>query len=267
MYRRNRKVVGGRSYLRYNPDNLEQALEDVANGATFAAASRKNFPRSTLQDKWYGRHGKPVGHPTVLNRMEEAVIVDTINELVKWSYPLSKLDLRLIIKGYLDKQGKTTCLKDNMPGKDFIEYFMSRHNLSQRLATNISRSRASVSREVVTDFFNNVQEKLESTPPNQIFNFDETNVTDDPGAKKVVVLRGTKRVERVMEHSKVAISLMFCISASGDILPPFVFYKTENLYETWCEGGPPGSKYDVQRQVGLIPVHLNSGFAKFFSLM
>ena len=61
------------------------------------------------------------------------------------------------------------------------------------------------------------------------------------------VLRGTKRVERVMEHSKVAISLMLCISASGDILPPFVVYKAENLYGNWCNGGPAGSRYDVTK--------------------
>ena len=96
-------------------------------------------------------------------------------------------------------------------------------------------------------FFENAKEKLENMQPEKIFNFDETNLTDDPGAKKVVVLRGTKRVERVMEHSKVAISLMFCISASDDILPPFVVYKAENLYGYWCNGGPAGFRYNVKK--------------------
>ena len=33
-------------------------------------------------------------------------------------------------------------------------------------------------------------------------------VTDNPGAKTVIVRRGTKRVENVSEYSKVAISIM-----------------------------------------------------------
>ena len=99
---------------------------------------------------------------------------------------------------------------------------------------------------MVTEFFENAREKLENMQPEKIFNFDETILTDDPGAKKVVVLIGTKRVERVMELSKVAISLI-CISASGDILHLFVVYKAENLYGNWCNGGPTGSRYDVTK--------------------
>ena len=54
---------------------------------------------------------------------------------------------------------------DNMPGDDFMNSFMLRNNLTQRLATNISHSRAAVSPEMVTEFFENAKEKLENMQP------------------------------------------------------------------------------------------------------
>ena len=70
-------------------------------------------------------------------------------------------------------------------------------------------------------------------------------MTDDPGAKQVVVRRDLHRVERKQEHSKQATSVMFSGSASGQYLPPMVVYKAQNLYSGWTEGGPRDSVYDA----------------------
>lgn len=37
---------------------------------------------------------------------------------------------------------------------------------------------------------------------------------------------------------------MFCGSASGRILPPYVVYKAENVYDMWVLGGPKGARYN-----------------------
>lgn len=78
----------------------------------------------------------------------------------------------------------------------------------------------------------------------QVFNYDETNFTDDTETKKVLVRRGTKRVERVQEHSRSAISVMVCGCANGILLPPIVVYKASNIYENWTVDGPPGTIYN-----------------------
>ncbi|KAJ8913752.1 hypothetical protein NQ315_002432 [Exocentrus adspersus] len=93
----------------------------------------------------------------------------------------------------------------------------------------IKRSRASVEREDILIFFANINE-VDAQDFN-IYNYDETNVTDDPGAKKMIVPRNTK------------ISIMVCGNATGDLLPPMVVYTSGNLYEYWTEGGPSGTKY------------------------
>ena len=44
-----------------------------------------------------------------------------------------------------------------------------------------------------------------------IWNYDETNLRDDPGARKNVMKRDTKCPEKVMDSSKVAFSVMFLL--------------------------------------------------------
>ncbi|KAB0790078.1 hypothetical protein PPYR_15602, partial [Photinus pyralis] len=68
-------------------------------------------------------------------------------------------------------------------------------NFSNRLATNIKRQRSSVGPPEIVEFFNNIRDDL-------TVNYDGTNITDDPEAKKALVPRGRKRVERVQEHSQ-----------------------------------------------------------------
>lgn len=36
---------------------------------------------------------------------------------------------------------------------------------------------------------------------------------------------------------------MFCASATGELLPPYVVYKGKNVYPSWCQGGPKGAVY------------------------
>lgn len=40
---------------------------------------------------------------------------------------------------------------------------------------------------------------------------------------------------------------MFAGSASGIILPPFVVYKAEHVYDLWVQGGPPGARYSCSK--------------------
>lgn len=249
MARTYKKKIGGRKHTTYDPKIISAALKDIEKGMSVSAAGRKHgIRRETLRDKSSGKHMKKSGGQTALTKEEEVMFVKVIKQLSEWSFPLTKMDIRLLVKNYLNKKGKNVrVFKNNLPGVDFVNGFMKRNNLTQRLATNIVRSRASVSREDVSKFFENIKATLKNACPNNIFNFDETNFSDDPGAKKVVVLRGCKRVERIMEHYKMAVSLMFCISAAGDILPPFVVYKGKHLYENWCTGGPAGAHYSVSK--------------------
>lgn len=68
-------------------------------------------------------------------------------------------------------------------------------------------------------------------PASNILNFDETNLSDDPGSQKCLFRRGMKYPERVMNTSETLISVMFAISGSGSVLPPYTVCKAERLYD------------------------------------
>jgi len=106
--------------------------------------------------------------------------------------------------------------------------------LTNRFAENIKRSRAAVDERTTNEFFDNLTTTLDGDiPPENVGNFDETNFTDDPGSKRVIVRRACRRPERVMDTSKPFTSVMMAASGDGVLLPTFTVYKAQNLYPTW----------------------------------
>ena len=101
--------------------------------------------------------------------------------------------------------------KDNMPGKEWVVSFLSCHKeqlLRPCIRESIKRARAGVTPEVINSFFDNVTvtDTLTDVPLSNIMNYDETNLTDDPGRKRVIVIKGYKHPERVMNSSKSSVS-------------------------------------------------------------
>lgn len=86
---------------------------------------------------------------------------------------------------------------------------------------------AEVNEDIINNYFNELELLFEGIAATHIFNYDETDITDDPGAKHVVVRRARKRVQQKTRHSKSLISVMFAGSAAGKFLPPMVVYKSE----------------------------------------
>ncbi len=152
------------------------------------------------------------------------------------------------MKSYLDKKGAQTRFKDNLPTRRFVESFLKRHpTFTFRKANPIKRSRAMLSREEVSKLFKNFEVSVAGIPPENIYNFDETNLRDDPGVKKCIFKKGTKYCGKVQNTSKQAISVMMCGPAKWPMVPPMVAYKAQNLYTSWCERGPKGAVYTCSK--------------------
>ena len=79
-------------------------------------------------------------------------------------------------------------------------------------------ARAEVSEEIISAYFDNLEQSLNEVPPENIFNYDETNVADDPRSKTVIVRRGQNQIEKKTQHSKTSTSIMFCGNAAGEFL-------------------------------------------------
>ncbi len=157
----------------------------------------------------------------------------------EWGFPLTSRNLCYLIKAYLDGQGRTTRFVDNKPGPDFVKGYLKRHpRLAVRTANLIKRSRAELSKKIVDDFFDRYERVAAGIPKTHVFNCDETNLREHQGNHKALFRRGVKYAELVRDHTKNSTSVMFCGSAAGEMLPPYVVYKGANVYEAWSQRGP-----------------------------
>ncbi|XP_012563137.1 uncharacterized protein LOC105847861 [Hydra vulgaris] len=269
MPRNPKKKLGSRKYKDYTDETLKIAVEEVKKGSSLRKIAEKfAISRFALTAAQKGKVNK-CGRPPVLNSEEERRLLESISMAGEWGFPLTALDIRLIVKGYLDRCGRNEVrFKNNMPGVDFIDSFLKRNSkdLSKRLGQNIKRSRAAISRDIVNNYFNELEKTLKDVDPSMIVNYDETNMTDDPGRKQVIARRGSRHPERIVDSSNSSTSLMFSGSASGMLLPPYITYKAAHLYDSWTENGPAGSrlalpyfkKFDSDAKKVLIGDNLSS---------
>lgn len=188
------------------------------------------------------------GHPTVFSALEESIFVDYLCLISEWGFPIDSFGLRKLAKGYLDSNGREVhTFKNNIPGRDWALAFLKRHEkiLSQRMCQNIKYARAVTTKEDLTTYFDHLHTSgVQTIPPGNILNYDETNMVDDPKSKKMIFKRSAKRSERVMNFTKSATSVMFGCTDDGQLLPPYVVYKAEGMWSTWTIGGPPGTRYN-----------------------
>ena len=145
----------------------------------------------------------------------------------------------MVVVAYLTREHKTIArFKDNKPGDHWASSLTQRWNLTNRIASNNQHEQARVMKEEPKSYF--ITWKLS---PSKIGNYDETNVRDNPGAKKVLIKRRTKYPEHVIDSSKASYSLTFSGNAEGSIPPLHTVYKSVHLYNSWVKNGPQGAHY------------------------
>ena len=248
--RKRRKI--GRPYKPYSELTMEQCLKDIKDKklSTRKASVEYGIPRSSIILKMKAIKDNNVALPRrscIFTTEEEESFVQHAIKMSEFGFPISSYDLRCIVKMYLDSCGRQeTRFVGNFPGKRWAESYVQRHNdaLSQRFATNIKRARAAINEAVINSYFDNLEKELENIVPENIYNYDETNLVDDPGKKKILAKRGCKYPESIKNSSKASLSIMMCGNAAGEMCPPYVNYKAEKMWDTWTEGGPLVARYN-----------------------
>ena len=178
------------------------------------------------------------------------MIVNHLIVVGEWGFPFTSLDLCLLVKSYLDMSnqsiGKFT---ENLPGKEWARSFIKHHKkeIHPRLCQNIKTKRAEMNKEDLEKYFEkyfeNLNNVLDEVPSENILNYDETNLSDNPGQEKLIFKQGKKYPEHVMNCTKGSTSIMFSGTASGKLLPVYVVYKVINMWNTWTVGGPEGARF------------------------
>ena len=75
-----------------------------------------------------------------------------------------------------------------------------------RITSPIKRAKGEVSPEIVEDFFARYEVTAAGIPPENVFNYDESNLTNNPGKSKALFKQGKKYCERVQDYTKSSIS-------------------------------------------------------------
>ncbi|KAJ8926240.1 hypothetical protein NQ314_021404 [Rhamnusium bicolor] len=65
-----------------------------------------------------------------------------------------------------------------------------------------------------------------------------------PRFKYSIYLSGTKYPEMNINFPKSATSIMFAATAAGTLMPLYVVYKSDRIYDQGVIGGPPGTIYN-----------------------
>jgi hypothetical protein len=115
--------------------------------------------------------------------VEKKAFASHIHKISEYGFPADKLDLRFIVKVYLTKQGIIVkSFQENLPGRDWMKLFLKRHpDLTVHFAANIKKVRVGVSENIISDYIDNLEDLIENVPPENIYFYNETNLSDDPG--------------------------------------------------------------------------------------
>ena len=81
--------------------------------------------------------------------------------------------------------------------------------------------------------------------PNQIYSVDKTGMPLDHRHPKTVTTRGQRKIRCRASGNKFQITVIACVSAVGQVIPPFVIFDSKSLNQQWTTGEVPGSIYGL----------------------
>ncbi|KAK9729901.1 CENP-B N-terminal DNA-binding domain [Popillia japonica] len=169
MPRTYKRKLGARKYKDYSTENVETALTKIVDEgwSLRRAAAHYKIPFGTLNNKYYSRYTKKNGGQKVFSDNAERSFLNAACICGDWGFPLTITDLRLLAKNYLNEKGRNVGrFIDNVPGVKWAYSLLNRHKdeVSQKVAANIKRARANVSRETVNKYFDHLRETLKDVP-------------------------------------------------------------------------------------------------------
>ena len=95
----------------------------------------------TIQNKIKNNHHEKVGRAFILSVLGDELFLTCVEQICFWKFLLDMLNLRLMVKNYLNKKGTTNRrFQNNTSGKDWAKNFIKRNNLTNCLSTNIKQT-------------------------------------------------------------------------------------------------------------------------------
>ena len=237
--------------VQYTEEHFKRVVELRQTGKGIREISKRTGVARETVRRWI--NGAPArigsGKKPILTKEEEDQIAAALKYAADYGSPLKREDLKIMVQTYVNVQKLKTPFKNGRPGSDFCRSFEKRHpELGAQVPELVTIQRnKGLTEPNLNAFFEMYEDVLSKNhledQPDRIFNLDETGLNGNPIKGKVYVEKGKQAVVLNPNCGKTSYSVMFCVSASGQYLPPFVIYKAAHLYDSWTKGGPKDTVY------------------------
>ena len=230
---------------------MASAIEAVKGGMSVLRASTLyDVPRTTLQDRVKGRvkHGNKPGPTTYLTTAEEEELASFLMEVSKVGYGKTRKEVKLLVEAVAREKG---VLRGEKISDGWFRRFLERR---PRLSLRRGDATANVRMEALdietkNEYFKSLEETLKEqglmNSPGQIYNVDETGVPLDHKPPNVVARKGQKKVRYRISGNKKQITVVGCVNAAGQAIPPFVIFDAKCLNHDWTDGEVPRTTYGL----------------------
>ena len=241
------------------------ALEAVKQGETILRAARTHgVPRTTLQDRVHEKvtHGAKPGPKPYLAPAEEKELSLFIVDVAKAGYGKTRQQIKAIAENVANEKGT---IRSKKVTDGWFKRFMDRHpKLSLRKGDATANVRMEcLNPDTMKQYFDLLKDALEKhgllDSPAQIYNVDETGMPLDHRPPKIVTKKGQKKVRYRTSGNKSQITVIGCVSAVGQAIPPFVIFDAKNLNAEWTEGEVAGTTYGLSEK-GWVDTELFRGW-------
>lgn len=162
------------------------------------------------------------------------------------------LEFQDIVHDYLIANEISTPFKDNRPGRDWVNSFLLRHNMTLKKGGQMQLARKSVTSDpfVIYGFYDMLEKEMDrlniKDRPECIYNLDETGFPMDPSKSKTIGSKGEKTVRLTHGANRENITVLATCCADGTCLDPLVVFKGKKMQSTWIgEEALPGTQYAV----------------------
>ena len=217
--------------LQWSTQAMLDAMKAVQDGSPITTAARVHgVPKTSLHNRIKGRvvHGVKPGPKPYLSVEEETELAEFAIEAASVGCGQTRKQIMTIAENVAKDKG---ILRKDRISQGWYEKFMKRQTYLSICKGDPAASEMPVSSQAITNYFDLLEKTLKDNnllnKPAQIYNVDETGMAYEH--------RGS--------WNKAQTTVVACVNAIGQAIPPYVIYNAETLNPEWMKDGPPGTKY------------------------
>jgi 4-hydroxybenzoate polyprenyltransferase len=219
----------------YTEDDLNHAIEDVANGKPKKLAAREwGVPESTLRNRIKGSENHSIAAESQqrLSKVQEDHLANWVLTQEALGVPLTHAQIKEFAQRLLTIKGDYKSL-----GKRWMQAFLRRNPiLKTKRFRNIDSQRVNgATTSIIKSWFRLLAiPQIQAIKPEHRYNMDESGIMEGFGANGLVVGNAEKRsIQKKQPGSRAWTSFLECISATGKALTPLVIFKGKTVQQQW----------------------------------